>query len=221
MVKFIAPPLDCLSPLTENLITEGLKKELDAEFFVAITRPPTVYRGYPFQVSVGLAYGGNLPQGGTAKLFRFTNKVPLLYHQTGCAITEAVIETDWKRYGLSQSSGNLPSGPIAILVHFASVWVPFTSEGKQAIANYPDIVKEIKLALQDAGRKLAKFVSQRRRFRDSQLRKELFEKYIPELAESLEKLTDKQKQKIIEELEKIIKKGGLVGKAEDGSQEKS
>lgn len=220
MVKIIAPPLDCLSPLTENLITEGLKKELDAEFYVAITRPPTVYRGYPFQVSVGLAYGGNLPQEGTARLFRFANKVPLLYHQTGCAITEAVTETDWKRYGLSQSSGNLPVGPLAILVHFASVWVPFTSEGKQAIANYPEITKEIKLALQDAGRKLAKFVSQRRRVRESQLRKELFEKYIPELAESLEKLTDKQKQKIIEELEKIIKKGGLVGKTEDRSQEK-
>ena len=132
-----------------------------------------------------------------------------------------MIETDWRRYGLSQSSGNMPVGPLAILVHIASVWVPFTSEGKQAIANYPDIMKEIKLALQDAGRKLSKFVSQRRKTRESQLRKELFEKYIPELAESLEKLTDKQKQKIIEELEKIIKKGGLVGKTEDGSQEKS
>jgi len=221
MVKIIAPPLDCLSPLTENLIMEGLKKEIAAEFYVAITRPPTVYRGYPFQVSVGLAYGGSIPESETAKLFRFANKVPLLYHQAGCAITEAVIETDWKRYGLSQSSGNLPVGPIAILVHFASVWVPFTSEGKQAIANYPEIVKEIKLALQDAGRKLGSFVNQRRRSRESQLRKELFEKYIPELAESLEKLTEKQKQKIIEELERIIKKGGLVGKGESGSQEKS
>jgi len=220
MVKIIAPPLNCLSPLTENLITEGLKKELSAEYYVAITRSPNVYRGYPFQISVGLAYGGSIPENETAKLYRFANKVPLLYHQAGCAITEAVIETDWKRYGLSQSSGSLPVGPIAILVHFASVWVPFTSEGKQAIANYLEIVKEIKLALQDAGRKLAKFVNQRRRYRESQLRKELFEKYIPELAESLEKLTEKQRQKIIEELEKIIKKGGLVGRTEGGSQEK-
>jgi len=220
MVKLIAPPTDCLSPLGENLITEGLKKELSAEFFVAISRPPTVYRGYPFQIEVGLAYGGSLPENETSQLFRFANKVPLLYHKADCAITEAVAETDWRRYGLQQSPGNLPSGPLAIMVHLISVWVPFTSEGKQAIANYPEIVKEIKLALQDAGRKLSKFVNQRRRAKDSQLRKELFEKYIPELAESLEKLTEKQKQKIIEELEKIIKKGGLVGKAEDGSQEK-
>jgi DNA topoisomerase-6 subunit B len=221
MVKLIAPPTDCLSPLGENLITEGLKKELPAEYFVAISRSPTVYRGYPFQIEVGLAYGGTLPQNETSQLFRFANKVPLLYHKADCAITEAVTETDWRRYGLQHSSEALPVGPLAIMVHLISVWVPFTSEGKQAIANYPEIVKEIKLALQDAGRKLAKFISQRRRSRESQLRKELFEKYIPELAESLEKLTEKQKQKIIEELEKIIKKGGLVGKTEDGSQEKS
>ncbi|MFH1229432.1 MAG: hypothetical protein V1678_03345 [Candidatus Aenigmatarchaeota archaeon] len=44
---------------------------------------------------------------------------------------------------------------------------------------------------------------------------------MPELAESLEKLTDKEKQKIIIGLEKIIKKGGLVGRAEDAGQEKS
>jgi DNA topoisomerase-6 subunit B len=220
MVRLIAPPTDCLSPLGETLITEGLKKELPAEYFVAISRPPTVYRGYPFQIEVSLAYGGSLPPDQTCQLFRFANKVPLLYHQADCAITEAVAEVDWRRYGLQHSSGALPVGPLAVLVHFVSVWVPFTSEGKQAIANYPEVIKEVKLALQDAGRKLAKFVSQRKRARESQLRKELFEKYIPELAESLEKLTDKQKQKIIEDLEKIIKKGDLVGKTEDGSQEK-
>jgi DNA topoisomerase-6 subunit B len=221
LVKLIAPPTDCLSPLGENLLVEGLKKETGAEYVVAVTRPPSVYRGNPFVVEVGLAYGGNLPQEQTSQLLRFANKVPLLYHQADCAITEAVIDTDFRRYGLSQSQGQLPIGPLTILVHFASVWVPFTSEGKQAIANYPEIIKEVKLALQDAGRKLASYIRQQNKLRERQLRKDLFEKYIPELAESLEKLTDKQKQKIIEELEKIIKKGGLVGKTEDGSQEKS
>jgi DNA topoisomerase VI B subunit len=169
----------------------------------------------------GLAYGGTLPQDQLAQLLRFANKVPLLYHQSDCALTEATIETDFRRYGLSQSQGQLPVGPLVILIHFASVWVPFTSEGKQAIAKYPEIMKEVKLALQDAGRELASYVRQLRKARESQLRRELFEKYIPELAESLEKLTNEQKQKIIEALEKIIKKGGLVGKKEDGSEEES
>lgn len=206
MVKLIAPPTDCLSPLTENLILEGLKKEIKAEHFVAITRPPTVYRGNPFQISVGLAYGGELPINETIKLLRFANKIPLLYHQSDCAITEAVAEVDWRRYGLQQSVGALPVGPLVVLVHFASVWVPFTSEGKQAIANYPEIVKEIKLALQDAGRKLADYIRQKRKARERFLRRQIFERYVPEVAKALAKLTNKDYKVILKKLEEMIKK---------------
>ena len=220
MVKLIGPPTDVLSPLGEKLITEGLKKELEAEYFVAVTRPPAVYRGMPFAVEVGLAYGGKLPTDQLAQLMRFANKVPLIYHQADCATMEAVVETDWRRYGFGQSTGQLPAGSLVIFIHFASVWVPYTSEGKQAIADYPEIVKEIKLALQEAGRRLAIYVRQKNKRRDAQLRRELFEKYIPELAESLEKLTDEKREKIIAGLEKIIKKGGKVGGEETGNQEK-
>ncbi len=207
MVKLIAPPTNCLSPLTEQLIESGLKKELNAEYYVAVTRPPTVYRGNPFQVEVGLAYGGELNPNSVAYLMRFANKVPLLYHQSDCAITEAVEEVDWRRYGLQQPSGSIPTGPIAILVHFASVWVPFTSEGKQAIAKYPVINKEIKLALQDAGRQLSNFVRKKRKAQANQMRKSLFERYIPEVAGSLSKLSGLDKQKIIDNLEKTLKEG--------------
>ena len=220
MVKLKLPPTDCLSPLGEHLITEGLKKELDAEYFVAVTRPPAVYRGYPFVVEVGLAYGGSLQVDKPAKLYRFANKIPLLYNQSGCALTESVCEVDWRRYGFSQSEGQLPVGPLAVLVHFVSVWVPFTSEGKQAIANYPEIMKEVKLALQDAGRKLAVYIRHKNKLRERKLRQELFTRYIPELAESLSKLTEKEKAKIIEVLEKFIKTGEVDGE-EAGGKEKA
>jgi DNA topoisomerase-6 subunit B len=218
MVKLVAPPTDCLSPLGEKLLTEGLKKETGVEYTVAVVRPPSVYRGMPFLVEVAMGYGGTLPTDKQAVLYRFANKVPLLYHQGDCATTEAVVDTDFRRYGFSQSSGQIPNGPLVILIHFASVWVPYTSEGKQAIADYPEIMKEIKLALQDAGRKLASYVRHKNKLRDRQLRRELFEKYIPELAESLEKLTDKQRKKIIEELEKIAKKGEVIGKEESQAE---
>lgn len=214
MAKLIGPPTDCLSPLTEKLLEEGLKKETKAEYVVAVTRPPSVYRGNPFQIEVALAFGGELPKEQTAQFFRFANKVPLIYHASDCATNEAVTETDWRRYGFSQSSGQLPQGQLAMLIHFISVWVPYTSEGKQAIASYPEIIKEMKLALQEAGRKLASYVRHKNKLRDRQLRRELFEKYIPELAESLEKLTDKERKRIIEELERIAKKGEVVGKEE-------
>lgn len=205
MVKLRGPPTNCLSPLTDDLITSGLKKEINAEYFVAVTRPPTVYRGYPFQVEVGLAYGGDLNPNTSAHLYRFANKVPLLYHQRGCAMTHAVEGVDWRRYGLQQSSG-MPTGPLVVFIHFASVWVPFTSEGKEAIANYPEIIKEIKLSLQDAGRQLSKFVRQKKRAKQRQLRRRLFERYIPEVANSLSELTDKNEKTIAKKLEDVMKK---------------
>lgn len=207
MVKLPSPPTDVLSLMGEDLIIKGLKKEIDAEHFVAVSRPPAVYRGMPFAIEVGLAYGGKLANNQTSQIMRFANKVPLLYHQSDCATSQAVEEVDWRRYGFSQSVGSFPQGPLVIFIHFASVWVPYTSEGKQAIANYPEIVKEIKLALQDAGRKLYLYVNEKMRTHHIKIRRELFEKYIPELAESLEKLTGEKKEKVVEKLEKINKKG--------------
>ncbi len=217
--KLIAPPTDCLSPMGENLLSEGLKKDSGAEFVVAVTRPPSVYRGNPFLVEVSMGYGGTLPADQGAQLFRFANKVPLLYHQSDCVTSDAVTGVDFRRYGFSQPSGSLPVGPLAILIHFASVWVPFTSEGKQAIANYPEIEKEIKLALQDAGRKLAIYVRQKAKKHDAQLRRELFERYIPEVSKALSKLTDKDEKVIKEKLEKITKKSLSVVADENGAKE--
>jgi DNA topoisomerase VI subunit B len=213
-VKLVAPPTDCLSPLGEKLLEEGLKKDTGAEYVVAVTRPPSVYRGCPFQVEIAMAYGGNLQPDQTAQLFRFANKVPLLYHQSDCVTTEAVREVDFRRYGFSQPSNSLPIGPLAILIHFASVWVPFTSEGKQAIASYPEILKEIKLALQEAGRKLAAYVRQKAKRREAQLRRELFERYIPEVSKALSKLTNEKEEIIKEKLESILKKDLKVGEDE-------
>ena len=218
-VKLIAPPTDCLSPLGEELITKGLQKEIEADCFIAVSRPPAVYNGTPFQVEVGLAYGGKLDPNSQAQLLRFANKVPLTYHQSDCAITMAVEETDWRRYGLQQSAETMPNGPLIILVDFVSVWVPFTTEGKQAIASYPDIIKEIKLALQDAGRKMKIYISKRRRSQEFQVRQNLFERYIPEVAIALSKLSDIPKEKIKTDLENLLKKGVKEGVDENGEGE--
>jgi len=232
-VKLVSPPTNCLSILEEDALVKGLKKEIQAEQFLAISRPPSVYRGRPFAVQVAVAYGGNLNPNQEAELLRFANNVPLMYHQSDCAITEAVKEVDWKRYGLQQPGNSLPTGPMVILVHFASVWVPFTSEGKQAIASYPDIIKEIKLALQDAGRELKKYIAGKRKTHEIQARKSLFENYIPEAATAISKISDVPREKIIHGLEKMLKKGlkevdieeneeegEVVNEKEIGSEEK-
>lgn len=204
--KIMAPPTDVLSPIGENLIVEGLKKEVKAEFYVAVSRSPAVYRGNPFQIEVGLAYGGELSQEELVKIYRFANRVPLLHQQSACSITKAIVETAWKNYGISQSKGALPAAPMVIMVHIASVWVPFTSESKEAIAHYPDIVKEIKLSLQDAGRKLASHIRKTVRVREQKEKAQLFEKYIPELAAGLASLSGVAKTNIEKDLNKILKR---------------
>lgn len=208
-VKIIAPPLDCLSPIGENELTKGLQKEIPADFYTSVTRQPNVYRGFPFLIEVGIAYGGSLDKEGQVRLLRFANRVPLLYQQGACAIARAVQETNWKAYGLHQSGENIPVGPAAIVVHMASVWVPFTSEAKDAVAHYDEIIKEVKLAVQECGRKLNAYIRKNVRAKEAQERFSLFEKYIPELADALAELTGKEKQPIEMHLKAILKKGAV------------
>lgn len=183
--KIPSPPTDCLSPIGETLVLAGLKQRLEAEFTTAVTRPPSVYRGNPFQVEVGLAYGGGLPADDLAQVLRFANRVPLLYQASACAIHKAVLTNNWRSYGLQQSRGALPSGPLVIFVHMASVWVPFTSESKEAVAHYPEIVKEIRLALQEAGRQLQIHIRRRVREREALKKQGYIQKYIPHIGDAL------------------------------------
>jgi DNA topoisomerase-6 subunit B len=172
---------------------EGVERIKGHNYFIAtVTRPPKVYRGNPFQVEVGLAYGGSWPADKTIELFRFANRVPLLFQRGACGVTEAIVRTDWRNYLLSQPKGSLPVGPMALLVHIASVWVPFTSESKEAVAHYPDIIKEIQLAAQECGRKLASFVGKRKAADYQAQRRSIFELYIEEVAAAIGKITGRK-----------------------------
>ncbi len=172
---------------------EGVERIKGHNYFIAtVTRPPKVYRGNPFQVEVGLAYGGSWPPDKTIELFRFANRVPLLFQRGACGVTEAIVRTDWRNYLLSQPKGSLPVGPMALLVHIASVWVPFTSESKEAVAHYPDIIKEIQLAAQECGRKLATFIRKRKAADYQAQRRSIFELYIEEVAAAIGKITGRK-----------------------------
>ena len=180
--RISSPSTDCISPIGEPLILKGLHQVVPGEFFCAATRPPAVYRGNPFLIEVGLAYGGastaqkvtlealsemlgesdartlrqflmnsfdgiggeasdrilteakmgtrqspgrlskeergrlheamrnvNLAEGQTMQVLRYANRVPLQFQPAGCAITQAVMGTNWRSYGLQQSRGQLPS----------------------------------------------------------------------------------------------------------------
>ena len=200
-LKFMAPQSNCLVPIGEELFASSLKQLVNgAEFYTTITRPAQVYKGNPFQVEVGIAYGGDIDAENKIKLIRMANKVPLLYNYAAGAIAEGIGDVDWRLYGLAMPKGsNLPVGPAVIAVHVVSVWVPYTSEGKQSIAKYPEIVKEIKLACQECGRTLGKFVRKQNRRKLDEKKQKVFEVYIPILVQSLFNVAkaNKQKEKVL------------------------
>lgn len=209
-VKIMAPPTNCLSPIGEDAVVAGLRKRVpQAAYFEAVTRPPAVYRGNPFQVEVGLAYGGALPADELIELYRLANRVPLQYQSSACAITKATLSIDWRSYGLSMSKGALPSGPMVVMIHIASVWVPFTSESKEAIAHYPEIVKELRLGLMDVGRRLGAHIRHQRRA-DAELKKRGYiDKFIPHIGIALREilaLSEKQEGKVVATLRDTLER---------------
>ncbi|MBU4270266.1 MAG: DNA topoisomerase VI subunit B [Planctomycetes bacterium] len=271
--KIPPPSSDCVVPIGEESILKGLRQVVPGEFFAAATRPPAVYRGNPFQIEVGLAYGGassvnrvsrealgelldesdartlrqflittfqgmgpegadkilvaaragtrvspgrlkpadvdrlhqalqevNLSDGQSMNVLRYANRAPLQFQAGGCAITQTVMATNWRAYGLSQSRGSLPGGPITVMVHIASVWVPFTNESKEAVASYPEIQKELRLALQAVGRKLGMYLRRRMRVRHEGQRRNTFLRYIGEVATAVSRVNSTDRDKLHEQL---------------------
>jgi DNA topoisomerase VI subunit B len=227
--KIMAPPSNCISPIGERAILHGLYKQIKGEFYTAVTRPPAVYRGNPFLIEAGLAYGKAPEQAPgkpeqpkvalaegeqrdndneLARVIRYANRVPLLYQQSACSTFKAVLDTTWRNYGVPQSRGALPAGPMVIFIHMASVWVPFTSESKEAIADYDEIRKEIKLALQECGRRLGVFLRRREHAKSEFRRRNIFELYIEEVVDACNRLKGGKlpKEKLKEQLQKIAAK---------------
>jgi DNA topoisomerase-6 subunit B len=277
--KIPAPATDCISPIGEELILRGLHKVVPGQFYAAATRPPSVYRGNPFAIEVGLAYGGgpgtqrvtrealgemlgetdartlrqflvttfdglgaeaadrileqaklgtrlspgrlgkedtdrlhdamqhvNVHDGQTMTILRYANRVPLQFQAGACAITQTVMGTNWRSYGLSQSRGGLPSGPVTLMVHMASVWVPFTSESKEAVAGYPEIQRELRLALQSVGRKLGMYLRRHQKVKHEGQRRTLFLRYLSEVADAVSEMSRVERDPLYEQLLRVAKR---------------
>ncbi len=190
--KIMAPPTDCLSPIGDTLIKKGLMHVLDGlrpEYYATpVTRSPKAVNGNPFVVEAGIVYGGDIPSDGQVQILRFANRVPLLYQQGACAITKAISDMDWRRYGLEQRGGKgIPFGPAIILVHVASTKVPFTSEGKEAVASFPELQSEIGLALRLCARNLKSHLNKMERKKKTHAKFEIVQEILPDMADKAAK----------------------------------
>ncbi len=204
-IKVKSPPVDCLSPIGEELIKAGLEKEFRLDFIATTVRPVSVYSGNPFLVEVGLGYGGELAKESRLEILRFANRVPLVYQQGACAITHAVESVAWKNYSLGQPTGSgVPVGPAVLLVHIASTNIPFTSESKDAVADMPEILTESDLGLKEVSRKLRRYLSRQSVLSDRREKEEIIRKILPRIAKKLSDVLEKPEPDIGPVVAKIM-----------------
>jgi DNA topoisomerase VI subunit B len=211
-MEFMAPPVEGLRPIGEKQIENAVLKILKPEFYSVLTRSPTVYGGgVPFQIEAAIAFGGSSGrpmtgedegQGNRVEVMRFANRTPLLFDAGACAIMTAVNSVDWKRYDMK----DFENTPITIFVNLVSMYVPYTSAGKQSVASDDEVVKEIRMALMVVGRKFQRYHSRMRREIEREARMHALMKYSAELAAAVAKLTGRDEKKLAKQLQALIAK---------------
>jgi DNA topoisomerase-6 subunit B len=203
--KLLKPPTNCLSPIEEILIKKGLSKTIDSRFVTTLTRVPNVTQGNPFQVEVGLIFGGSMAGDKPVEILRFANRVPLMYQQGGCLLTKAIESVDWRQYGLDQAGGKgVPKGPAAILVHLASTNVQFTSEAKEALADNGEVMEEARKAMLEMGRGLRKHLEKKKKMAKTKEKFELINDILPAIAEKSAQLLNRPVPELSGSITKIM-----------------
>ncbi|HLE75426.1 MAG TPA: DNA topoisomerase VI subunit B [Candidatus Bathyarchaeia archaeon] len=200
--EFLPPDASCLSPLSEDLLKAGIMKELKPEYLVVHQRKPSTYAGHPFIVEMGIAYGGEVPKRGNFVIYRFANRIPLLYDEASDVSFRVINSMNWRRYKVS------PDMPIAIVVHICSTKVPYKTVGKEFIADRPEVKREVANALREVGRQLQHFLTRREHVDKERKRLGIFAKYLPKIAQFSSDLAGKEKLPDIEKLLKSVQKFG-------------
>ncbi len=200
--EFLPPDASCLSPLGEDLLKAGIQKELNPEYLVVHQRKPSTYAGHPFIVELAMAYGGGVPKRGTFVIYRFANKIPLLYDEASDVSYRVIAAMNWRRYKVA------PEMPIAIVVHICSTKVPYKTVGKEFISDRPEVRREVANALREVARQLQHFLAKQEHVHMEKKRLGIFSKYLPKIAEFSTTLAQKDKLPDIEKLLKSVQKYG-------------
>ncbi|MFY9299979.1 MAG: DNA topoisomerase VI subunit B [Candidatus Nitrosotenuis sp.] len=184
---FLSPDPSCLAPLGEEPLRKGIAQFFKPDFYEVVQRSASAYSGFPFVVEMGIAYGGQIPPGKIT-VYRFANRIPLLYDEGSDVVLQVVNETDWARYKIKNDS------PLVIVSHICSTRIPYKTVGKENVADRPEIEKELRLALQFLSRKLSAYMSKRGLAEIEKKRSNLYQKYLPKIAQFATELAGKTKE---------------------------
>jgi DNA topoisomerase-6 subunit B len=210
--KFQSPNVDHLSPIGERIFTVGMstertifnrKQDLISEehlqprlstkemkpTLTGYSSRACIINNRPTIVECGLAYGGNLSY---FKLYRFANKIPLLYDEGSDVAREVISEVELNKMGVSKKQvkeqfGGMESRsdraidllPIHIFFHICSTKIPYKTAGKESIASEGELKKYMKACLSDLYRKVSKQIRHEMHLKDTENRLKLYKYYIP------------------------------------------
>ncbi len=208
--KFQSPNTDHLSPIGEKILTVGMTSEYSiilnketansgtqTQLSAKILKPALtayssricVVTNRPTIVECGIAYGGEIQ---SFKLFRFANKIPLLYDEGSDVAREVISEVGINKMGISKkevkeqyshvetkSDRTVEYLPIHIFFHICSTKIPYKTAGKESIASEGDLKKYMKSCLSDLYRKVSAQIRRELKLKEDENKIRLYKHYIP------------------------------------------
>src|ERR671919_3274539 len=230
-INFQQANTDHLSPIGEQILTTGMTSEYTIisaketvpkeasiteiqrpQITVKILKPALaayasricVINNRPTIVECGIAYGGDIP---SFKLYRFANKIPLLYDEGSDVAREVVSEVEINKMGITKKEAK---------AQFAN------GEIKSDIASEGELKKHMKYCLSELYRKVSAQIRKELRMKEAQGRLNLYKYYIPlvvsAISESIRLDATKLEQAFTKLAERHVKgeiTGGVVEKKED------
>jgi len=175
---FKRPDAKALSPIGEYMKI-GIDAMFKPEFISFDQREPSSYEGHPFIVETAVAYGGRIPipQNNEINLYRFANKIPLIYDSYNDVSMKVIKDINWNAYKI-----NIYQEPIAFFVHICSTKIPYKTLGKEYIANQPEIYKEIELSIRRNARNLSAYLNKKKFMEYQKVRKRYLSEYIEKIS---------------------------------------
>lgn len=208
--KFQSPNTDHLSPIGEKILTVGMISEYSiiqnketstsgsqTHLSAKILKPSLtsyssricIVNNRPTIVECGIAYGGDIP---SFKLYRFANKIPLLYDEGSDVAREVISEVGINKMGISKkevkeqfsnvetkSDRTVEYLPIHIFFHICSTKIPYKTAGKESIASEGDLKKYMKSCLSDLYRKVSAQIRRELKIKEDENKLRLYKHYIP------------------------------------------
>ncbi len=216
--KLMAPSTRSVLSIGEDALSKSIRRLGEIDFFSVLSRKPTICDAKPVAVEVAIARlkDSKNEADDPVEVLRFANRVPLQFDKGACAIVKSIESVNWKSYGLNQPKRSVPTGPYVIAVSVVSPFIKFKNASKETVDASDELVAELRLALMQAGQRLARFVNKERREADLEKKRAHIEQFGPILIEGIGRITGAPKPRLEKAKEGLMK---LLGRDEAAAED--